>query len=42
MLKTDHLAKALAHARVIAFKNGQFRSRYKNAKGMRKNTLQEQ
>jgi len=39
ILKIDHLAKAIAHAK--ALQNGQFGSKIKNAKNMRKTILQE-
>ena len=36
ILKTGHLAKAIAHPKAIALQNGQFGSKIKNAKNMRK------
>ena len=41
-LKIGHFAKTIAHAKAIAVvKNGQFGSKFKNAKNMRKSILQE-
>ena len=34
ILKIGHLAKALAHANAIALQNGEFRSKFKNAKNL--------
>ena len=36
ILKIGHLAKAIAHPKAIAWQNGQFGSKIKNAKNMRK------
>ena len=42
ILKIVNLAKAIAHAKAIAYaKNGEFRSKIKNAIKMRKTILQE-
>ena len=42
ILKIGHLAKAITHAKAIAYaKNGEFRSKIKNAKNMRKTILVE-
>ena len=41
ILKIDHLAKAIAHAKAIAFPNGQFGSKIQNVKNMPKTILQE-
>ena len=40
IFKIGHLAKAIAHPKAIALKNGQFGSKIKNAKNMPKNILQ--
>ena len=40
ILKIGHLAKAIAHPKAIALKNGQFGSKIKNAKNMRITILQ--
>ena len=40
ILKIGHLAKAIAHPKAIALQNGQFGSKIKNAKNMRKTILQ--
>ena len=41
IFKIGHLAKTIAHAKAIAFPNGQFGSKIKNAKNMRKTILQD-
>ena len=41
ILKIGYLAKAIAHAKATPFANGQFRSKIKNAKNMRKTILQD-
>ena len=41
IFKIGHLAKAIAHAKLQPLKNGEFRSKIKNTKNMRKNILQE-
>ena len=41
ILKIGHLTKAIAHAKAIAFANGQFGSKIKNPKNMFKTILQE-
>ena len=41
ILKIGHLAKAIAHAKATAFANGQFGSKIKNAKNMRKTIVQD-
>ena len=40
IFKIGHLAKAIAHPKAIALKNGQFGSKIKNAKNMPKTILQ--
>ena len=40
ILKIGHLAKAIAHPNAIALQNGQFESKIKNAKNMRKTIVQ--
>ena len=41
ILRIGHLAKAIAHAKAIAFANGRFGSKIKNFKNMRKNVPQD-
>ena len=41
IFKIDHIAKAIAHAEVIAFAKWSVVSKIKNAKNMRKTVLQE-
>ena len=41
ILKLGHLAKAIAHAKALALQNGQFGSKIKVAKNMRKTVVQE-
>ena len=40
IFKIGHLAKAIAHPKAIALKNGQFGSKIKNAKNMQNTILQ--
>ena len=41
ILKIGHFAKAIAHAKTIAFENVQFGSKMKMAKNMRKTVVKE-
>ena len=40
IFKIGHLAKAIAHPKAVALKNGQFGSKIRNAKNMPKTILQ--